>query len=544
MRRTLRVLAKDYYAVLGLRRGATEDDIKKAYKVKAAQLHPDVSKRPNAAAEFSELNNAYESLKSGKKRDFYHATGSSPKSDEDLKGYEDFVRQQEQMHRQRMAYNEAEANAYQQYMRQGGGGFDPSGMPRGWRRFEQNPWEEEWASEDIPFYATSGMSPEQWAQFHGMRHPSEHWAGGGTGTRSRSSSNRKRDRNSGESRSGKADPTMPKSGGDCLCTVELTAEEALQGTSKIVSFKIDRNCWTCNGTGINSALDANPPCSICGGMGEYMVQLTPQEVAKVTCEGCGGTGVICRPCHKCKGKAVMTTDTSMTVGLPPGLDTGSIVRLVQQGHHGTNGGTAGDLVLSIKVSQHHKRFVRGADGSLHVTVPIPLSLALLGGQTTIKGINNEDVVVDVKPGTQHLSSTELNAKGCLTYPRDKEIRILPNQKPEAKAEHRKLVGHFVVAFPDKLTDQQREVIRTLIDSGMGSPKVRQLQQDAMTFLRARHFRARPSEANSSKANSNSNQHTNNNSNNNNNSKNNSKNNGSSSRPPNHGRDRPRKSRRH
>src|SRR5687768_17189630 len=66
---------RDYYEVLGLARGATEDEIRKAYRRLARQYHPDVNKDPQAEAQFKEINEAYEVLSDGDKRAAYDRFG-------------------------------------------------------------------------------------------------------------------------------------------------------------------------------------------------------------------------------------------------------------------------------------------------------------------------------------------------------------------------------------------------------------------------------------------------------------------------------------
>src|SRR3954468_6096857 len=67
---------KDYYAILGLERGASAEDIKKAYRRLARKYHPDVSKEANAEEKFKEVSEAYETLKDKEKRAAYDQLGS------------------------------------------------------------------------------------------------------------------------------------------------------------------------------------------------------------------------------------------------------------------------------------------------------------------------------------------------------------------------------------------------------------------------------------------------------------------------------------
>src|SRR3982750_1940242 len=66
---------KDYYAVLGVAREASPEDIKKAYRKLARKYHPDVSKEPNAEERFKEVQEAYETLKDPEKRAAYDQLG-------------------------------------------------------------------------------------------------------------------------------------------------------------------------------------------------------------------------------------------------------------------------------------------------------------------------------------------------------------------------------------------------------------------------------------------------------------------------------------
>jgi curved DNA-binding protein len=66
---------KDYYATLGVERGASQEDIKKAYRRLARKYHPDVSKEPDAEERFKEIGEAYETLKDSEKRAAYDQLG-------------------------------------------------------------------------------------------------------------------------------------------------------------------------------------------------------------------------------------------------------------------------------------------------------------------------------------------------------------------------------------------------------------------------------------------------------------------------------------
>jgi curved DNA-binding protein len=81
---------KDYYAIMGVARDATADEIKQAYRKLARKYHPDVSKEADAEARFKDVGEAYEVLRDPQKRAAYDQLGSGPRPGESYSPPPDF----------------------------------------------------------------------------------------------------------------------------------------------------------------------------------------------------------------------------------------------------------------------------------------------------------------------------------------------------------------------------------------------------------------------------------------------------------------------
>ena len=131
---------------------------------------------------------------------------------------------------------------------------------------------------------------------------------------------------------------------------------------------------------------------------------------------------------------------TFTTRIPPGVKTGSKVRLSGKGQPGV-GGQAGDLYLKIKVLPHNN-FERKGD-NLYVDVPVDLFTALLGGKTDVVGMD-KTVKLSIPPETANDKQIRLNGLGMPKM-----------RKPEERGD---LYARIKVMLPQKLSEDEKELL--------------------------------------------------------------------------------------
>ncbi|MEW5723691.1 MAG: molecular chaperone DnaJ [Thermodesulfobacteriota bacterium] len=192
----------------------------------------------------------------------------------------------------------------------------------------------------------------------------------------------------------------PQRGRDLRYDLEIEFLEAAAGKTVEFTIPYEDNCPSCQGSG--SADGRLQVCPTCGGQGQVYQSRGFIRLA-TTCPVCRGQGqVLTDPCPECQGQGRLVRQKTVSAKIPPGVDTGSRLRLRGEGESGRLGGPPGDLFLVIYVKPHDF-FEREGD---HVICRIPISLvdAALGteievptlfGSRTLKipkGTNNGDIL--------------------------------------------------------------------------------------------------------------------------------------------------------
>ncbi|HCB34897.1 MAG TPA: molecular chaperone DnaJ, partial [Acidimicrobiaceae bacterium] len=199
---------------------------------------------------------------------------------------------------------------------------------------------------------------------------------------------------------GPSGPTGPPRGADQETVVELAFADAVFGADVTVALRSAVACGACDGEGTAPGTRRSR-CGACDGAGQVRQvrnSVFGRMVTAAPCGRCGGTGEeIADPCRACRGAGVRTEKLSHTLTVPPGVASGSTLRVTGRGHAGERGGRPGDLYVHLSVSPSD-RFER--DGrNLVAALPLTMLQAALGTRVEFETLDGVREVV-VRPGTQ------------------------------------------------------------------------------------------------------------------------------------------------
>lgn len=196
-------------------------------------------------------------------------------------------------------------------------------------------------------------------------------------------------------------------GEDLQYTLELNLEEAFEGKTMDLQITKKITCSHCRGTG-SQGETAHRPCPTCGGSGMARTSRGFLVIAR-TCPDCGGAGRIMEnPCDVCNGEGRVQENRLIQVRIPPGVDTGTQIRLRGEGEAGVRGGPPGDLYIIIKVTDH-PLFKRQGD-DLYLEYPLTVFQALLGDELDLRTLGGRREKVKIPSGTQ--PGTIVKIAGC------------------------------------------------------------------------------------------------------------------------------------
>jgi len=356
---------KDYYGILGIKKTASGEEIRKAFRKLARKYHPDVNPGDKKAEEkFKEISEANDVLSDPKKRKIYDQVGF----------YSDNI-------------DPATAAAY------AAGGGRPGGYAPGGGFGEGS------RGQGVPF------------DFSGFDFSDLGGAGQARGGPGGSSF---RDIFSGifggRGGAGVADEG-PEEGSDLEYQVNVGFWQAIRGAELRLNIARQDVCSNCHGTGY---LESPGVCPECKGAGQ-VTQTSGRMKFNVPCPRCGGTGHPRTVCNVCRGEGVVNRTDPLTVRIKPGTRDGQRIRLAGKGNAGAHGGPPGDLYIIVRAGEHPVFRREGDD--IHITVPVTSTEAALGAKIEVPTIDGR-TQLKVPPGTQSGQRLRLREKGVPSATKD------------------------------------------------------------------------------------------------------------------------------
>ncbi|RMF93920.1 MAG: molecular chaperone DnaJ [Candidatus Schekmanbacteria bacterium] len=237
----------------------------------------------------------------------------------------------------------------------------------------------------------------------------------------------------------------PRRGADLRYDLEISLREAAKGVTKDIEVAVLATCQSCGGSG--AAAGSSPVrCPTCGGRGQTVRSQGFFSIS-TTCPHCRGEGTIIeKPCQKCSGRGKVNRTKKLSVKIPPGVDTGSKLRLRGEGEGGDRGGPSGDLYVFIFVKEDE--FFKRYEDNIYCRIPISFPQAALGAEIEVPTIDDENVKITVPRGTQNGDRTTIRGRG---------MPILGSKRRGDQ------IVEFFVKVPKKLSKKEEELIRSLAE---------------------------------------------------------------------------------
>ena len=263
--------------------------------------------------------------------------------------------------------------------------------------------------------------------------------------------------------------SAPQRGADLRYDLEITLEEAVKGKTTFIRLHRLEHCPECGGSGAKNG-SSPETCPACNGTGQQQVVRNTafgSFISVKPCGVCGGEGrVIKEPCPKCRGEGRVSRERKIEVKLPPGLDSGSKIRIAGEGEAGKKGGSPGDLYVVIFVRPHE--FFTRQDNDLLCEIPLSFVYAALGGEIEVPTIEGK-TKLRIPEGTQPGTVFRLKGKGVPSLrgfgKGDQLVKIKGEVPRKLNAKQKKILQEFAqVSGLDISASQEKGFIHRFKDT--------------------------------------------------------------------------------
>ena len=243
----------------------------------------------------------------------------------------------------------------------------------------------------------------------------------------------------------------PERGADVEYPISISFEESVRGLNTKISITRMHSCPTCIGTG-QAPGSHEVACAQCGGSGRT-IRMKGHLQFSVSCGDCGGAGRMIAPCPECRAEGRVRAAERLDVQVPPGVSTGTRMRIPGKGDAGLFGGPSGDLYVVISAGAHP--FFQKKGDNIHCIVPLTVTEAALGTKIEVPTIDGP-AIVRVPPGSQSGQLLRMRGKGApsLLHP---EVR--GDQYVELK-----------VVIPRIADERSKDILRELAKLNSENPR--------------------------------------------------------------------------
>jgi molecular chaperone DnaJ len=237
----------------------------------------------------------------------------------------------------------------------------------------------------------------------------------------------------------------PEKGQTVEASLDIPFRTAARGGKVPIELEVSEECNTCHGTGAapGAQLKTCPECNgrgvISFGQGGFAVNRP--------CPVCLGKGQVpTEPCPTCHGSGEVRARRKVLVNVPPGVDTGSKIRLKGQGGKGNANGPPGDLVITFNVLAD--KFYKRDALDVIATVPLNIAQATLGTKISVKTLDGKKVAIRIPPGTPSGKRFRVRGQGI--------------EKGDKKGD---LIVEVSIQVPEKLSEEQEGMMKEFAESG-------------------------------------------------------------------------------
>jgi molecular chaperone DnaJ len=193
--------------------------------------------------------------------------------------------------------------------------------------------------------------------------------------------------------------------------VELSVpwDTAVRGGKASFSLEKEKVCPVCEGGGAKPGSRVET-CPQCGGRGYVSIGQGGFGVNR-PCPGCSATGrIIHNPCDRCSGTGIIRARSTYSVKIPAGTRTGDTIRLKGQGKPGARGQKSGDMLITVRVQEHH--FFRRKGNDITCIVPLTLAQAAKGSVLRVGTVQGKKAQLKVPPMTRDGTAFRLRGLGA------------------------------------------------------------------------------------------------------------------------------------